>query len=93
MRFLNIQTCKQLFEIGSYEDAITSATFCPKGHHIVAVMDSGALKIYDVRSLSPEISKVNSFFQPSVATEYFFFLKIKTRIVFVATPAFVETGN
>lgn len=57
MRFLNIQTCRQLFEIGSYENAITSATFCPKGHHIVAVMDSGALKVYDVRSLSPEISK------------------------------------
>lgn len=59
MRFINIQSCKQLFEIGSYEDAITSATICPKGHHIAAVMDSGALKIYDVRSLSPEISKVN----------------------------------
>ncbi|XP_067304784.1 TBC1 domain family member 31 [Pseudorasbora parva] len=57
MRFINIQSCKQLFEIGSYEDAITSATICPKGHHIVAVMDSGALKIYDVRSLTPEISK------------------------------------
>lgn len=60
MRFINIQSCKQLFEMGSHEDAITSATICPKGHHIVAVMDSGALKIYNVRSLTPEISKVNS---------------------------------
>ncbi|XP_065101704.2 TBC1 domain family member 31 [Paramisgurnus dabryanus] len=57
MRFLCIHTCKQLFEIGSLEDAITSTTFCPKGHHIVAVMDSGALKVYDVRSLAPDISK------------------------------------
>lgn len=62
MRFLSIHTCKQLFEIGSLEDAITSTTFCPKGHHIVAVMDSGALKVYDVRSLAPDISKVNSLF-------------------------------
>lgn len=92
MRFLNIQTCKQLFEIGSYEDAITSATFCPKGNHIVAVMDSGALKIYDVRSLSPEISKVNSVFQPAYTTNFFFY-KIITAVVFIASPAFAETGN
>uniref|UniRef100_A0A8C1M3Y7 TBC1 domain family member 31 n=1 Tax=Cyprinus carpio TaxID=7962 RepID=A0A8C1M3Y7_CYPCA len=57
MRFINIQSCKQIFEIGSHEDAITLAAICPKGHHIVAVMDSGALRIYDVRSLTPEISK------------------------------------
>ncbi|XP_043118038.1 TBC1 domain family member 31 isoform X2 [Puntigrus tetrazona] len=57
MRFINVQSCKQIFEIGSHEDAITLAAICPKGHHIVAVMDSGALRIYDVRSLNPEISK------------------------------------
>uniref|UniRef100_A0A673JBB1 TBC1 domain family member 31 n=2 Tax=Sinocyclocheilus rhinocerous TaxID=307959 RepID=A0A673JBB1_9TELE len=57
LRFINIQSCKQFFEIGSHEDAITLAAICPKGHHIVAVMDSGALRIYDVRSLTPEISK------------------------------------
>ncbi|XP_052433943.1 TBC1 domain family member 31 [Carassius gibelio] len=57
MRFINIQSCKQIFEIGSHEDAITLAAICPKGHHIVAVMDSGALRVYDVRSLTPEISK------------------------------------
>ncbi|XP_051999243.1 TBC1 domain family member 31-like isoform X1 [Xyrauchen texanus] len=57
MRFINIQTCKQIFEIGSHEDAISSASISPKGHHIVAVMDSGALKIYDVRSLTPDISQ------------------------------------
>uniref|UniRef100_A0A9J8BTJ2 TBC1 domain family member 31 n=1 Tax=Cyprinus carpio carpio TaxID=630221 RepID=A0A9J8BTJ2_CYPCA len=57
MRFINIQSCKQIFEIGSHEDAIMLAAICPKGHHIVAVMDSGALRIYDVRSLTPEISK------------------------------------
>lgn len=57
MRFVNIQSCKQLFLIGSHEDAICSATVCPNGHHIVAVMDSGAIKIYDVRSLTTEINK------------------------------------
>ncbi|TRY94739.1 hypothetical protein DNTS_021624 [Danionella cerebrum] len=57
MRFINISSCKQLFEIGTSDDAITMATVCPKGQHIVAVMDSGALKIFEVRSLSTEISK------------------------------------
>uniref|UniRef100_A0A672S9N9 TBC1 domain family member 31 n=1 Tax=Sinocyclocheilus grahami TaxID=75366 RepID=A0A672S9N9_SINGR len=57
LHFISIQSCKQFFEIGSHEDAITLAAICPKGHHIVAVMDSGALRIYDVRSLTPEISK------------------------------------
>ncbi len=62
MRFINIQSCKQIFEIGSNEDAITLAAICPKGHHIVAVMDSGALRIYDVRSLTPDVSKVHFLF-------------------------------
>ncbi len=61
MSFINIQSCKQIFEIGSHEDAITLAGICPKGHHIVAVMDSGALRIYDVRKPYPEVSKVHFY--------------------------------
>lgn len=58
MRFINIQTCKQLFEIGSNDDAINSAAVCPKGRHIVAVMDCGALRVYNVQALTQEINKV-----------------------------------
>ncbi|KAG9275942.1 TBC1 domain family member 31 isoform X1 [Astyanax mexicanus] len=57
MRFINIQTCKQLFDVGSQDDAISSAAVCPKGRHIVAVMDNGALRIYNVQSLTQEINK------------------------------------
>ncbi|XP_062848015.1 TBC1 domain family member 31 [Trichomycterus rosablanca] len=57
MRFINIQTCKQLFEIGSHDEAISSAVVCPKGRHIVSVMDSGALRIYNVQALTQEINK------------------------------------
>lgn len=58
MRFINIQTCKQLFEIGSHDDAITSAAVCPKGRSIVAVMDDGALRVYNIQALTQEINKV-----------------------------------
>uniref|UniRef100_A0AAY5EYC4 TBC1 domain family member 31 n=1 Tax=Electrophorus electricus TaxID=8005 RepID=A0AAY5EYC4_ELEEL len=57
MRFINTETCKLLFSIGSHEDAITSAIVCPKGRHIAAVMDSGAVRVYSVRALTQEIHK------------------------------------
>ncbi|XP_066540081.1 TBC1 domain family member 31 [Hoplias malabaricus] len=57
MRFINIQTCKQLFDVGTHDDAITSAAVCPKGRHIVAVMDNGSLRIYAVHSLTRETNK------------------------------------
>ncbi|KAL2084281.1 hypothetical protein ACEWY4_019799 [Coilia grayii] len=57
MRFINIQSFKQLFEIGSIDNAITTLAICPKGRHIVAVMDSGALNIYSVQALTQEVNK------------------------------------
>ncbi|XP_053349532.1 TBC1 domain family member 31 [Clarias gariepinus] len=57
MRFINIHTCKQLFEIGSQDDAINLAAVCPKGRHVVAVMDCGALRVYNVQALTQEINK------------------------------------
>lgn len=59
MRFINIQTFKLLFEIGSVDNAVTTVTMCPKGRHVVAVMDSGALNIYSVQGLSQEVNKVD----------------------------------
>lgn len=58
MRFINIHTCKQLFAIGSYDDAINSAAVCPKGRHVVAVMDCGALRVYDMPALTQETNRV-----------------------------------
>ncbi|XP_062394922.1 TBC1 domain family member 31 [Sardina pilchardus] len=57
MRFINIQTFKQLFEIGSIDNTITAVTLCPKGRHVVAVMDTGALNIYSVQGLTQEVNK------------------------------------
>lgn len=58
MRFINTHTCKQLFKVGSHDDAINSAAVCPKGRHLVAVMDCGALRVYNVQALAQEINKV-----------------------------------
>lgn len=58
MRFINTHTCKQLFQIGSRDHAINSAAVCPKGRHVVAVMDCGALRVYNIQALTQEINKV-----------------------------------
>uniref|UniRef100_A0A8C8H4X0 TBC1 domain family member 31 n=1 Tax=Oncorhynchus tshawytscha TaxID=74940 RepID=A0A8C8H4X0_ONCTS len=57
MRFINIQTCKLLFNIGSHDDAITSATISPNGRHIVTIMDNGSLNIYSVQCLTQDYNK------------------------------------
>ncbi|KAK6327150.1 hypothetical protein J4Q44_G00027950 [Coregonus suidteri] len=57
MRFINIQTCKLLFDIGSHDDAITSATISPNGRHIVTIMDNGSLNIYSVQCLTQDYNK------------------------------------
>ncbi|XP_006636140.2 TBC1 domain family member 31 isoform X1 [Lepisosteus oculatus] len=57
MRFINVQTCKLTFDIGSHDDGISSAAISPNGHHIVAVMENGSLNIYSVESLTQDINK------------------------------------
>ncbi|KAL0963382.1 hypothetical protein UPYG_G00305670 [Umbra pygmaea] len=57
MRFINIQTCKLVFNIGSHDDAITSATISPNGRHVVTIMDNGSLNIYVVQSLTLDYNK------------------------------------
>ena len=58
MRFVNIQTCKLLFEIGSLDDGITSSIISPHGRYIAAIMENGSLNIYSVHTLTKEINKV-----------------------------------
>ncbi|KAJ8291047.1 hypothetical protein GJAV_G00020790 [Gymnothorax javanicus] len=57
MRFINIQTCKLLFDIGTLDDAIASVAVSPSGHHIVALMDSGGISIFSVQALTQELNK------------------------------------
>lgn len=64
MRFINIQTCKMLFHVGSHDDAITGAAVSPNGRHVVAIMDNGRINIYSVQSLTQEVNKVTAGTSP-----------------------------
>ncbi|XP_041528493.1 TBC1 domain family member 31 isoform X3 [Microtus oregoni] len=57
MRFVNIQTCKLLFEIGSVEEGISSSVISPHGRYIASIMENGSLNIYSVQALTQEINK------------------------------------
>lgn len=58
MRFINIDTHKPLFSIGSRDDGITTAAVSPNGRYVVTVMNNGGINIYCTRSLTREVNKV-----------------------------------
>ncbi|XP_075405425.1 TBC1 domain family member 31 [Tenrec ecaudatus] len=57
MRFINIQTCKLLFEIGSLDEGITSSAISPHGRYIASIMENGSVNVYSVQALTQEINK------------------------------------
>uniref|UniRef100_A0A8C0GED5 TBC1 domain family member 31 n=1 Tax=Chelonoidis abingdonii TaxID=106734 RepID=A0A8C0GED5_CHEAB len=57
MRFINIQTCKHLFDIGNHEEGISTAAVSPNGRYIASVMQNGSLNIYSVQALTQEVNK------------------------------------
>ena len=61
MRFININTCKLLFDIGSADSRISNVSVSPSGRHIVAVVDSGNMHVYSVQALTSELNKVNEY--------------------------------
>ncbi|KAJ0000142.1 hypothetical protein NQD34_011984 [Periophthalmus magnuspinnatus] len=57
MRFINIHTCKLLFQFGSLDSGLTAVDVCPNGRNIVAVMDNGGINIYSFQSLTEELNQ------------------------------------
>ncbi|NWX21314.1 TBC31 protein, partial [Aegotheles bennettii] len=57
MRFINIETCKLLFDIGSHEEGISTAAISPNGRYIASVMENGSLNLYSVQALTREGNK------------------------------------
>ncbi|XP_060099237.1 TBC1 domain family member 31 [Heteronotia binoei] len=57
MRFINIQTCKLLFDVGSHEEGISTAALSPSGRYIAAVMENGSLSLYSIQALTQELNK------------------------------------
>ncbi|NXM71888.1 TBC31 protein, partial [Serilophus lunatus] len=57
MRFINIETCKLLFDIGSPEEGISTAVISPNGRYIASVMENGSINLYSVQALTQEGNK------------------------------------
>ncbi|XP_033368324.1 TBC1 domain family member 31 isoform X6 [Parus major] len=57
MRFINIESCKLLFDIGSPEEGISTAVISPNGRYIASVMENGSLNLYSVQALTQEENK------------------------------------
>ena len=60
MRFIHIENCKLLFDVGSLDNRVHNVCVSPTGRHVVGVMESGNLCVYDVRSLTAEVNKVRT---------------------------------
>ncbi|KAG8570135.1 hypothetical protein GDO81_011110 [Engystomops pustulosus] len=57
MRFINIQTCKLVFDIGSHDDGIVTSSISPNGRHIASVMENGSINLYSIQALTKEVNK------------------------------------
>ncbi|XP_035172904.1 TBC1 domain family member 31 isoform X1 [Oxyura jamaicensis] len=57
MRFINIETCKLLFAIGTHEEGISTAAISPSGRYIASVMENGSVNLYSVQALTQEANK------------------------------------
>lgn len=57
MRFINIHTCKLLFDIGESTNKINNISVSPNGRYVVTVNEDGTMGIYCLQALSAEINK------------------------------------
>ncbi|XP_053323664.1 TBC1 domain family member 31 [Spea bombifrons] len=57
MRFINIQTCKLAFDIGSIDEGIVTAAVSPNGRYIAGIMENGSVNLYSVQALTSEVNK------------------------------------
>lgn len=61
MRFINIHSCKLLFDIGELSNKINNASVSPNGRYIVTVNEDGGVGVYNLQTLSTELNKVHRF--------------------------------
>jgi len=58
VRFIDIGTFAQLFDVGRLDDRVRNFIIAPSGRHIVAVMDSGNIHIYNAHTLAKLLNQV-----------------------------------
>ena len=61
LRFINIHTCKLVFDVGGLDTRITNVSFSPTGRHVVCVMDTGDMNVYSIQALTDQLNKVRDF--------------------------------
>ncbi|XP_028392859.1 TBC1 domain family member 31-like [Dendronephthya gigantea] len=57
IRFVNIHTCKLVFEVGSHEKRISSFNLSPNGSDMACIMDSGSINIYSIPALTSHLKQ------------------------------------
>ncbi|KAJ8303472.1 hypothetical protein KUTeg_019868 [Tegillarca granosa] len=57
VRFINITTCKLLFDVGTIDNKIYNVTIGASGRYMVAVMEDGSINIYNLHLMSSELNK------------------------------------
>lgn len=60
MHFINIQSCKLVFHMGSHHNPINTVAISPNGRHVAAIMDNGSINVYSIQSLTQELLKVTA---------------------------------
>ncbi|CAE1172894.1 TBC1 domain family member 31 [Acanthosepion pharaonis] len=56
-RFMNITSCKLLFDVGTLESRVHFLVISPGGKHMLGLMDSGDMNIYSLATLTCEVNK------------------------------------
>ncbi|KAL4234370.1 hypothetical protein ACF0H5_006017 [Mactra antiquata] len=57
IRFINIHSCKLLFDVGDISNKINNVSVSPNGRYVVTVNEDGTMGIYSLQALSAEINK------------------------------------
>jgi len=58
MRFINIHSCKLMFDMGELTNKINNVSVSPNGRYIIAVNEDGAVGVFSLQTLSAELNKV-----------------------------------
>lgn len=58
MRFINIHSCKLMFDIGELSNKINNASVSPNGRYVVTVNEDGSVGVFSLQTLSAELNKV-----------------------------------
>ena len=58
VRFIDIGTFAQLFDVGRLDDRVCNFIVASTGRHVVTVMDSGNINIYNAHALAKLLNRV-----------------------------------